>query len=198
MAKKKKETVEEMERTIGELRDLLKVPQWLKLAQIYDADNLRNYEVGEELSNNGIALVSRGTGGYVYKRSIPFLIENELYCLQKLYFDCGFAKYYYTPYATRFDKYTIQMEDLGIGELVTDVEKFMKHKQPLENLLRENVIRHGDITTQAIIVRNQKPYLIDFAEARLWNDPRPNKQSGTDAEWLDKTFMELCKNANSS
>ncbi len=74
----------------------------------------------------------------------------------------------------------------------------MSHKRPIEELLRENVIRHGDLTTQAIIVRDQVPHMIDFAESRLGNDPRPDKRPEGDAYWLDRTFMELCKNANSS
>lgn len=170
------------------------IPRWLELAQQFDAENLRPIEIGEELSNNGISLVSRGTGGYVYKRSIPFLIENELYCLQKLYDDFA-APTIFVPSSIRFDKYTIRMEDLGIGELVTDVDKFMSYKRPLEKVLEYTKIRHGDLTTQAIIVREQKPYLIDFAESRLWKDPRLDKRPEGDAYWLDRTFMELCKNA---
>ena len=173
----------------------MKTPRWLEIAQKFDSENLRDYEVGEELSNNGISLVSRGTGGYVYKRSIPFLIENELYCLQKLHLDMDFHRYSYVPWGERFDKYTIKMEDLGIGELVTDIDKFMSHKRPLEKMLKENVIRHGDITTQAIIVRDQIPHLIDFAESRIGSDPRPDKRPEGDGYWLDCTFMELCNTA---
>lgn len=176
-----------------------KVPRWLELAREFDSENLRPIEIGEELSNNGISIVGRGTGGYVYKRSIPFLIQNELYCLQKLYYNS--ARYdrrrAYVPRADLFDKYTIRMEDLGIGELVINAKKFMPHKWIIEEILKEAAIRHGDLTTQAIIVRDQKPYLIDFAESRLVNDPRLDKRSEGDAHWLDRTFMELCKNANS-
>lgn len=170
----------------------MQIPRWLELAREFDSENLRDYEVGEELSNNGISIVGRGTGGYVYKRSIPFLIENEIYCLQQM------ANSELVPQAERFDKYTIRMEDLGIGELVFDANAFMMWMPSLEDALANAHIRHGDITTQAIIIRQNIPYLIDFAEARLWNDPRPNKRPGTDWEWLNKTFMELCKNADTS
>lgn len=164
----------------------MQVPIWLQNVMAWDAENLNALPTSAELiSNNGISLVWRARDA-IYKRSIPYFTRNELWCLQQLY-DSGFV-----PLAKHYDKYTIKMQDLGETQPVTDVDKFMSYRQPLKSALMEAQIRHGDITKAAIVVRDNVPYLIDFAEARLWHDPRPNKRKWVDEYWIDKTFEELC------
>ena len=160
---------------------------WLDLV---DSDELKDISLRQLLSDNGISIVILGHDHHIYKRSIPFLIENELWCLQELY-DSGFV-----PYAERYDKYTIRMEYLGKSQLITDKEKFLGYRIPLITALEEVEIYHGDITKYAIIVKDNKPYIIDFAESRIREDPRPAKRPGGDEYMIWKTFEELCNGSD--
>lgn len=142
-------------------------------------------EKAELLSNNKIAKVYRGHNGWIYKRSIPFLIENELWCLEKMQ-DTGFV-----PEVKRYDKYTLQIEDLGESDQVFDKELFRANMYNLYGSLRRKGIRHGAITKYAIIVKKDWPYLIDFAESRLIDDPRPDKRKEGDRFWIERTIHEI-------
>lgn len=164
---------------------------WLKLALEHDARNFLPL-AGKVVSNNGISIVVRasdqdGVRSGIYKRSIPFLIENELWCLQELALS-GFV-----PRAVRYDKYTILMEDLGLSQPVTDSVELWRNFDRLATVLHNARIRHGDLTTQAVIVRENFPYLIDFAESRRWHDPRPDKRPEGDKFWINKTYGELTR-----
>lgn len=139
------------------------------------------------ISDNHIAQVWRSKDGYIFKRSMPFLIENELYCLQTMW-PTGFV-----PYAWRYDKYTIAMQDMGDSEPVTDKNLFVTQMYQMIAALRQKGIRHGDITKYAIVVKDNNPYLIDFAESRLWDDPRPDKRKEGDGYWLRKAIDEITK-----
>ena len=74
------------------------------------------------------------------------------------------------PQVERYDKYTLRMEDLGQTEPVTDREFFSKRMDYLYKVLVTFGIRHGDLTRYAIIVKDNHPYLIDFAESRDQGD----------------------------
>ena len=52
-------------------------------------------------------------------------------------------------------------------------------------------IRHGDLTQYAIIVVNNKPHFIDWAESRWKRDPAPDKRPEGDRYWLNKTIQEM-------
>lgn len=125
-------------------------------------------------------------GGYVYKRQTPYLTENEYWCLTHLA-DTGCV-----PLCDRIDKYTIQMQDLGKTRPVTDKTLFLMHLPELLYNLKYKGIRHGDLTEYALIVNNNVPYLIDFAESRMWDDPRPDKCPEGDEFWLTQTMNKLC------
>lgn len=158
--------------------------RWLELAYEFDSENLTALKDVEILSDNGISIVMR-SNDYIYKRSIPFLIENELWMLNHM-LRTGFV-----PPVERFDKYTIKIGDLGMSELVTDQYIFNEEKIKLKSLLQYYEVRHGDITPPNIIVRDNHPFLIDWAESRLANDPRPDKRPPNDAYWIDKTWKEI-------
>lgn len=141
----------------------------------------------ELISYNGVSKVWRGHNSLIYKRSLPFLIENELYCLKKMY-PSGFV-----PSAYRYDKYTIVMFDLGESEKVTNRSTFVYNVRNALFELAKHGIRHGDITPYAMIVKNNFPYMIDFAESRLIGDPRPDKRKEGDEYWAERTIDELTK-----
>lgn len=161
---------------------------WMNLA---DSDLTRLPPETKLISNNGVSVVYRYEG-YIYKRSIPFLIENELYCLNIMQ-SSGFV-----PRGVfRYDKYTIAMHYIE-PQVVTDPRAFMAQKIHVYNALRDANIRHGDLTEKAVIVNNNWPFLIDFAESRLMNDPRPDKRKEGDWYWLNETFDKLCMKLRSA
>ena len=142
-------------------------------------------EGAELLSDNGVSLVYRGHDGWIYKRSTPFLTENEIYFLEKL------SATGYVPTAVRYDKYTVAMSDLGTSQEVTDEEAFTDHCMAFLNILQITGIRHGDLTEYAVIVKKNRPFFIDWAEARCKYDPRPAKRLGGDQKWLKNTIQKL-------
>ena len=158
--------------------------RWLKLAYEFDSENLIPLDSVEILSDNGISIVMRHED-YIYKRSIPFLIENEIWMLKHMW-KSGFV-----PAAKRVDKYTISMVDFGVSEPVTNFFELNEYVMKLKSVLQHYEIRHGDITPPNIIVKNNAPCLLDWAEARLANDPRPSKRPGGDEYWIDKTWKEI-------
>ena len=137
------------------------------------------------ISDNGVSKVWR-ENGHIYKQQPKTMTDNEWYALQVLA-DTG-----YVPKAELVDIETIRMEDLGQSEPVTDVEEFMRHLHTILQHLRLCALRHGDLTKYALIVKNNKPYIIDWGESRHWYDPRPDKRREGDEYWLTKTMEELC------
>jgi len=68
----------------------------------------------------------------------------------------------------------------------------MMHQIGVLTALIEAGVRHGDLTHYAVIVKDNKPFLIDFAESRLMGDPRPDKRPEGDRYWLHKTLLRIC------
>lgn len=122
---------------------------------------------------------------WIYKRSIPYLIENEYSYLYQLW-PSG-----YVPKAYRYDKFTLQIQYLGKSEPVTDPELFMKHINKFLTLLKFHGFRHGDLTTPHVIVKANRPYIIDWAESRIWGDNAPDKRPEGDEYWLLETARKL-------
>ena len=138
------------------------------------------------ISDNGISRVWRSEDGWIYKKQPKHLTDNEWWALQTLY------KTGYVPYAESIDIDTIRMEDLGESEPVTDAEAFMRHRAIILQTLKDHGLRHGDLTEYAIIVKDNKPMIIDWAESRVFTDPRPDKRREGDAFWLTQTMQALC------
>ena len=146
---------------------------------------------GVMIKDSGVAVVYSNEE-WVYKRSIPFLIENELWCLDRM------SRAGYAPYSERYDDYTIRMDNLGKSEAITDKGKFHFHCKEMYIALLEWGIRHGDITKYSVIIKDNWPFLIDFAESRLVSDPRPDKRPGGDLHWINKLIDELCYDKKSN
>lgn len=133
--------------------------------------------------------------GTIYKRSIPFLIENELYCLTALrkytLMDRFGLNRHIVPSVTRYDKYTLRMNYIRNGT-VEHVSSFKGHLIKTLHFLKLAGIRHGDLTSQAILVDyGDMPVLIDFAESRLVGDPRPDKRPEGDEYWMWRAYDEI-------
>lgn len=166
------------------------VPRWLQLAVEFDGDNLKPIpQPSQILNDNGISVVFRGAyadgDGIIFKRSIPYLTENEWYCLDTL------RRTGFVPQALRWDKYTIQIQDLGQSEHITNRDLFMSYKYDLLDTLQRYGIKHGDLTTANVIVKNNHPFVIDWAESRWGSDPRPQKRPEGDRYWIENTWEML-------
>jgi len=83
------------------------------------------------------------------------------------------------------------VEDLGKSEPVTDETIFRRNCALLLYTLKKHGIRHGDISTKNIIVKNNKPMLIDFHQSKFDNEPGPDKRPEGDAFNLWQAALEL-------
>lgn len=136
------------------------------------------------LSDNGISKVWR-EGDWVFKRQPSFMTTNDIWCLETLY-GTGFV-----PIVKQVEIELIKLEYIE-NEPVTDCNLFRYLMDQALRALKEKGIRHGDMTEKNILVRDNKPYLIDFAESRLACDPRPDKRTEGDDFWFEKTAERLC------
>ena len=137
------------------------------------------------LSGNSVSRVWRD-GPWIYKRQPKYLADNEFYALAHP------ALLDYVPGdLERIDKEIIRMEFIK-NEPVTDVILFMSHYWPVLEDFEAAGLRHGDLTEYSVLVQNNSPVIIDWAESRTWDDPRPDKRRRGDAYWLKKTMRKLC------
>jgi RIO-like serine/threonine protein kinase len=120
--------------------------------------------------------------GMVYKRQPKFLCDNEWWALHELR-NTGFV-----PKARRVDDETIEME------LLTDTrrdefhpEEFKKGCARFLNSLHSIGIRHGDLTPPHVFYVEHRLVVIDWAESRHWDDPRPDKRREGDGYWMSIT-----------
>lgn len=157
---------------------------WLQLAKAHN-EILEIPQPATLISDNGVSIVWVGADNFIYKQSIPFLTENELYFLKRLH-PLGVV-----PCAERYDKITIKMENLGFSEQITNIDKFIETKEYIKNIL--DFVRHGDLTKPHVIVKNNSPFIIDWAESRLKDDPRPDKRPEGDNYWIERTWKEICE-----
>ncbi len=162
-------------------------PRWLDLAIEFDGDAFVDAPEGTVLhSDNGISQTAiNKEDGLIFKRSIPFLIENEFYFLRKMQ---GTS---YVPTVERYDKYTIMMPFIE-NQPVTKPNIFMRHRVKFLKALRNAGIRHGDLTTPNVLVNENRPIVIDWAESRRWGDMRPEKRPEGDVHWSQVTWEALC------
>lgn len=138
------------------------------------------------ISDNGISKVwRRKDSNWVFKQQPDFLTTNEIYCL-KIMYPSG-----YVPKAEQVSSNIIRIEYIR-NEPVTEPDLLWYYFPCILKALEKAEIRHSDLTRYAVLVRGNRPYIIDFAESRLFCDPRPDKRLGGDEFWLKKTFEELC------
>ena len=137
------------------------------------------------LSGNAIATTWR-EGDWIYKQQPKHFAQNEYYALTHP------ALHKYTPGCAKLDDEKICMTDIQT-ELVTDAAAFLSHYWLVLHALKSAGLRHGDLTEPHVLVVNNRPIIIDWAESRLWDDPRPDKRIEGDAYWLRKTMEALCQ-----
>lgn len=135
------------------------------------------------LSDNSISLVWRTTP-WIYKRSIPYLIETELAMLTTM-------KGVYVPVVERYDKYTLKILDVGESEPITDTDLFISNCTHFLTVMAMRGVRHGDLTPPHVIVKNNSPIVIDWAESRVFADPAPDKRKEGDNYWMHSTMIRM-------
>lgn len=118
---------------------------------------------------------------WVYKQQPKTLCDTEVYCLNRMY------RHGYSPKPERVDKEIIRTRYIE-SKVVTDPKSFMWHLPIVLHLMESEGIRHGDLTTYAVIPNNNKPYIIDWAESRVYCDPIADKRPEGDEYWLTRTM----------
>lgn len=122
--------------------------------------------------------------GWLYKRQPKYLTDNEWYALSTL------ASSGYVPEAERLEDELVRMRFIR-AEPVTAKVTWMSHVPLILGTLQQAQLRHGDLSVYAIVPSNNHPYIIDWAESRMWDDPRPDKRREGDAHWLRKSMLEV-------
>ena len=128
-------------------------------------------------------------GQWVYK------IASIEFTLNEYRWTSAMAKRGYAPVCLMLDAHTIRTRYLGnqaeSWSSVTDPYEFLSHKPLLLGALKDAGVRHGDLTRYAVIVVDNKPYLIDFAQSRSIHSTLPDKRPQGDEFWLSKTMDEI-------
>jgi len=139
----------------------------------------------KELSHRNRSSTVVTDGRYVYKTQPKYLTDNEFYALLTM-LDSG-----YVPRASQIGLETIRILFLAATP-ITDVSMFMSFCQPLLDAMKKRGLRHGDLTSYSVIPVLNRPMIIDWAESRMLDDPRPDKRPEGDAFWLRRTMESLC------
>jgi len=126
-------------------------------------------------------------GDLVFKQQPKYLTDNEFAFLSAMQLSG-----YVPRKIERHDIETISMEYIETHQVVS-APLFLSHLHPLLTALKLVGIVHGDLTEYAVLVRNDKPIIIDFSESRWIRDPIPSKRREDDFIMLLRTMTALCK-----
>ena len=73
-------------------------------------------------------------------------------------------------------------QDLGDSDPApTNGEAFRRHMIQVIWTLRDRGVRHGDLTSANIVLRDNRPWLIDWQEAHAFDEPAPRKRPVSDS-----------------
>lgn len=123
-------------------------------------------------------------GDHIYKWQPKFLTENEIWCLEAMLYS-GFVSI-----AERVDLEVIRMEFIT-DENPKNAKLLLNNVERVLKALILCGIRHGDLTRPNVLIRDNRPILLDFSESRLVTDPRPDKRPGGDRFWLKCTVQGI-------
>lgn len=122
--------------------------------------------------------------GWVYKRQAIHLAQNEIDAYRRM------KPSGYVPQVFETDNPAMIRMEFVDFEPVRNVEIFMSHYLKVLDAMFQVRLRHGDLSEYSVLVRDDRPLLIDWAESRLWDDMRPDKRPEGDAHWLLKTMQK--------
>ena len=141
----------------------------------------------ELISDNKISRVyflQTSTVPLIYKRSIPYLIENERWALEQL-------KGQFAPRIKGLiDKYTLCIEYID-NQRIANPSKFMRECKSALKYFHNWGLRHGDLTVPHIRVINDSPVVIDWGESRVILDRRKDKRERDDYWWMWFSMNEI-------
>ncbi len=159
-------------------------PAWIvwekkkKRELIYGHKGLQTYRTAEGI----LQVVNKVHGDDKYEINLKG-IKNAA-AKMKLLEGSGF-----TPKLLRETKQSIIQEDLGLSEGVEnfstdDWQDFRRHLTRALITLRQKRIRHGDLNGNNIIIKNKKPYIIDWQESHTIGTKPPQQMPMHDTCWL--------------
>lgn len=123
-------------------------------------------------------------GTHIYKWQPKHLTENEIWCLEAM------AMSNFVPIAERVELEIIRMEFIT-DENASNAKLLLNNVEHALRWLALCGIRHGDLTRPNVLVKDNRPILLDFSESRLVTDPRPDKRPGGDGFWLRCTIQGI-------
>ena len=124
--------------------------------------------------------------GRIYKSQPKYNTDNEHYFL-KILEDSG-----YVPRDVRREDIELISMEYIRPQQVSDPTVFHEHFSGLLQALESVGIRHGDLTDYSVLVNNNRPIVIDFAESRWLKDPIWSKRPQSDRELLYSAMRKIC------
>ncbi len=125
--------------------------------------------------------------GRVYKSQPKYNTDNELWFLMALK-DTG-----YVPQDVRKEDVELISMEYIPPQGITDNEKFMEHYKHVIRALQYHGIRHGDLTEYSILVKDNRPIVIDFGESRWMDDAIDSKRPESDSYLLREAMSKKWK-----
>lgn len=122
----------------------------------------------------------------IYKSQPKYNTDTEFYFLTLLS-PTGFV-----PANVRREEIELISMEYIPPNRVYNKDKFMSYYEPVLAALESFGIRHGDLTTASVLIKNDAPILIDFSESRWKPDPIVSKRPQSDRELLLKAMEALC------
>ena len=125
-------------------------------------------------------------GDYVYKSQPKYLMDNEIWCMDIM------MKHGYVPEHERLDLELMRMEYVE-SEPITDVKEFAHKALMFVRVMKREGIRHGNLTPPHIFPVNNSVVVIDWAESRVWADPRPDKREEGDLHLMKESIKRIIR-----
>lgn len=137
------------------------------------------------LSGNSVSEVYR-EGPWIIKRQPLYLTDNEWRGLTLM------EKYGFAPTPVRVSDEVIKTLFLQ-SDSSFNPDVLLKNCARFLDCLKEENIRHGDLTEPHIFIVDNSIKVIDWAESRWGNDPAPDKRREGDSFWMWKTMRLIFK-----
>jgi RIO-like serine/threonine protein kinase len=129
--------------------------------------------------------------GRIYKSQPKYNTDIEYHFL-KLLEPSG-----YVPQDVRQEDVELISMEYIPPQQVTNINVFTSHYKPILRALKDAGIRHGDLTNQSLLIKNNKPIMIDFGESRWITDPIPSKRPDSDKTLLMTAILKKCEQNDS-
>lgn len=124
-------------------------------------------------------------GDLFYKQLPKYNADNEMFCLERM------QQYGFVPrWPNRIGLEIVSMEFIEEDHAINP-DKFMGYLEQVLLALAKARIVHGDLTEYSVLVKNNRPVLVDFAESRPSTSPISPKRPEGDRYWLERTMRKI-------